>query len=128
MRTRLVKTLLVVLQAALVTGCGTLLRVGGSTASLITFEAGELRSKEEISLGELDLACSQIVEILGYKEVEVTREANRILWKARTAGGDPVLLLLIARSSERTELRIRVGVLGNEAQARLVLEQIHQSL
>ena len=45
-----------------------------------------------------------------------------------TAGGDPVDIQLIARSEEETDLRIRIGVFGNEARSRLVLEQIRQSL
>lgn len=127
MRIRSTITLLVVLQTALATGCGGLLLSGSDTSS-ITFQAGELRSDEEIPLVELDLACRDAVEILGYEEIEITREEGRILLTARTARGEPVELQLATKSSRRTELRIRIGVLGNEARSRLVLEQIHQSL
>lgn len=128
MRTRFATILLVTLLTAFAPGCGTLLLIGGSGTSAITFETGELRSNEEVPLAELDLACRKAIEMLGYEAVEMTHEADRVRLKARTAGGEPVELQLAARSSGRTELRIRVGVLGNEAQARLVLEQIHQSL
>ncbi len=121
-------TLPLVLLTALATGCGTFGLIGGSDSRPITFETGELRSNEEVPLAELDLACRKAIEMLGYEAVEMTHEADRVRLKARTAGGEPVELQLVARSSGRTELRIRVGVLGNEAQARLVLEQIHQSL
>jgi len=127
-QTRFAITLLVALLPAFALGCGTLLLIGGSGTSAITFEAGELRSNEEVSLAELDLACRKAVAILGYEKVEATHEADRVHWKARTAGGDSIELRLAAKSSKRTELRIRVGVLGNEARARLILEQIHQSL
>ena len=128
MRTRSAITLPMVLLTALATGCGTLGLIGGSNRSPITFETGELRSNEEVPLAELDLACRKAIEILGYEEIEATHEADRVHRKARMAGGDTVELQLFARSSKRTELRIRVGVLGNEARSRLVLEQIHQSL
>lgn len=128
MRTRFATTLLVILLTGFAPGCGRLLLIGGSGTSAITFETGELRSNEEVSLAELDLACRKAIEMLGYEQIEMTHEADRVRMKARTAGGEPVELQLDARSSRRTELRIRVGVLGNEAQARLVLEQIHQSL
>ena len=127
MQTRLAIVLLVVVQATLARGCGALV-LGGSRSSSITFEAGELRSNEENSLAELDLACREAVETLGYEQIQTTREEGLIRWTARTAGGESVDLQLARKSSMRTELRIRIGVLGNEAKSRLVLEQIHQSL
>jgi len=126
MRTRYAIALLIVLVSALPAGCGRLFPTHG--ASPITFEAGELRSNVEVSLDELDLACRQAIETLGYEQVETTQDAKRILWRARTASGDAVELQLAARTASKTELRIRVGVLGNEARSRLILEQIHQSL
>jgi hypothetical protein len=44
------------------------------------------------------------------------------------AGGDPVDIRLIAKDDDQTDLRIRIGVFGNEARSRLVLEQIRQAL
>lgn len=126
MRSRYAIALLIVLVSALQAGCGRLFPTHG--ASPITFEAGELRSNVEVSLDELDLACRKAIETLGYEQVETTQDTKRILWRARTASGDAVELQLAARTASKTELRIRVGVLGNEARSRLILEQIHQSL
>jgi len=127
-RTHLSTTLLVVLLTTSTAGCGALLRIGEPDPTAIRFENGELRSYEDVSLAELDLACRKAAETLGYEKIESTREAKRVHWTARTAGGEPVELDLSATSPKRTELRIRVGVLGSEARSRLVLEQIHQSL
>lgn len=109
-------------------GCGALLLVGGAGTSAIAFATGELRSTEKSALAELDAACAAAVDVLGYDEVETERTADQIRWRARTAAGDPVDIRLIARKSDRTELRIRIGVFGDEAKSRLVLEQIHQAL
>ena len=128
MRTRLAIILLAAFGTALATGCGALLRIGSSETPAIIFEAGELRSNETISLVDLDLACARTIAAMGYAEVTTTREKNRILWTARTPGGDPVEVQLAGKLSTRTELRIRIGILGNEARSRLLLEQIHQSL
>jgi len=127
-QTRLAIILLAALQTALATGCGALLQIGGPKPPAIIFEAGELQSNEPVALAKLDLACAKTIAIMGYKEVTSTREAKRVLWTARTAGGDPVEIQLTTKLSMRTELRIRIGVLGNEARSRLLLEQIHQSL
>jgi len=125
---RLSTALVIALLIALATGCGTLLKLAGSEADAIVFESGELRTIEEVPLAELDLACQKAVEMLGYEEIERTYEADSMRLTARTVGGEPVELQLAATRPRRTELRIRIGVLGNEARSRLVLEQIHQSL
>jgi hypothetical protein len=110
------------------TGCGALLLVGGAGTSAIAFATGELRSNEPTPLARLDEACATAVDVLGYDEVETTREEDRIRWRARTASGDPVDIRLHAKGPESTHLRIRIGVFGDEAKSRLVLEQIHQAL
>ena len=58
----------------------------------------------------------------------MSREADQVRFRARTAGGEPVDVRLFARGPERTDLRIRIGLLGDETTSRLVLEEIHQSL
>ena len=116
------------LVAALGTGCGALLLVGGAGTSAIAYTAGELKSNEEYSLNDLDDACRIAVNTLGYDKVETTYEKDKVRWQARTVSGDPVDIHLAAKGTNRTELRIRIGVFGDEARSRLVLEQIHQSL
>ena len=110
------------------TGCGALLLVGGAGSSAVAFATGELSVTEEVPLRELHEATRIAVETLRYRETEAVLEADRIRWRATTAGGDPVDIQLLARSPERTELRIRVGVFGSEPRSRLVLEQIRQAL
>ncbi len=113
---------------ALSPGCGALLLVGGAGTSAIAFATGELRATEPTPLAELDAACASAVDVLGYDEVETERDKDRIRWRARTAAGDPVDIRLLAKERDSTELRIRIGVFGDEAKSRLVLEQIHQAL
>ena len=128
MRTRSATTIAVLVLAVHGTGCGALLLVGGAGTSAIAFATGELRSEEEVPLAELDRACMAAIETLGYEKVIVTRDAESVRWQAETAGGEPVDIRLVEKGPDQTELRIRIGVFGNEARSRLVLEQIHQSL
>lgn len=115
--------------ALLQSGCGVLLLAGGAGTSAIAFATGELRVTEDVPLETLHEATKTAVEILRYVDVEATlEEEGRIRWRATTAGGDPVDIRLIARGDEQTDLRIRIGVFGNEARSRLVLEQIRQAL
>ncbi len=109
-------------------GCGALLLLGGAGTSAIAFATGELRSREPSPLARLDAACATAVDVLSYDAVETERDANQIRWRARTAAGDPVDIRLVAKGPDATEVRIRIGVFGDEAKSRLVLEEIHQAL
>ena len=111
-------------------GCGVLLLAGGAGTSAIAFATGELRVTEAVPIATLHEATKSAVETLRYVDVEaiLEGEGDRIRWRATTAGGDPVDIRLVARGPEQTDLRIRIGVFGNEARSRLVLEQIRQAL
>lgn len=109
-------------------GCGALLLVGGAGTSAIAFATGELRVTEEVGIEALTEATRSAIETLRYQEVDIEREPEQVRWTAQTAGGDPVDIRLAARGTERTELRIRIGVFGSEPRSRLVLEQIRQAL
>jgi hypothetical protein len=119
---------LLVMLGASPPGCGALLLLGGAGTSAIAFATGELRSTEPVPLVELDQACAKAIDSLGYDKVEVVRQAGKVRWQARTAGGDPVDIHLTAEGPDETELRIRIGVFGDETRSRLVREQIQQSL
>ncbi len=106
-----------------------LILAGGAGTSAIAFATGELRVTEGVPLEMLHEATKKAVETLRYVDVEAALvEEGRIRWTATTAGGDPVDIRLIANGEDRTDLRIRIGVFGNEARSRLVLEQIRQAL
>lgn len=109
-------------------GCGALLLVGGAGSSAIAFATGELQSTEAHPLDEFDAACAVALDEMAYSEIDVVREADRIRWRAKTSGGDPVDVRLQAKGPQETDLRIRIGVFGNESRSRLLLEQIHQAL
>jgi hypothetical protein len=110
------------------TGCGALLQLGGAETSAIVFTTGELRATEEVPLMEVHEACEVAFETLGYQEITAELDAEKILWQAKTAGGDPVDIRLKAAGPRKTAVRIRIGVVGDEARSRLVLELIRQSL
>jgi hypothetical protein len=112
----------------LLSGCGALLLVGGAGTSAIAFATGELQSTEPYSLEALDQACATALDEMAYSEIDTVREADKIRWRAKTSGGDPVDLRLQSKGPKSTDLRIRIGIFGNESRSRLLLEQIHQAL
>ncbi|HIG72465.1 MAG: DUF3568 family protein [Myxococcales bacterium] len=114
--------------AVIGTGCVALQLFAGGDDNPITFTDGELQSTESASFENLVVACRAAIEILGYDESDTLREEEHIRWQARTAGGDPVEIQLTTTDQKRIMLRIRIGIIGDEARSRLVLEEIHQSL
>ena len=125
-RRRILAILLVAMLFTAVNGCGAPARVVGPDA--IGFESGELRSIENTALSVVDEACGQAVVRLGYDDVEETRDPGSVRYRAHTAGGEPVDIKAVAQGKKRTELRIRIGLYGDEAASRLVLEEIQQAL
>lgn len=128
-RLRTARSIVLALTLAFATsGCGALLPVGGAGTSAIAFATGELTVTEAIAIGDLQAATRTAVETLRYVDADAVQDGNRIRWRATTAGGDPVDIRLISLGPLETEVHIRVGVFGNEARSRLVLEQIRRSL
>lgn len=114
--------------ASIGTGCTALQLIRGGDDNPITFAEGELQSTESASFEDLEIACRAAIDILGYDESDTLREEGHIRWQAQTAGGDPVEIHLTMASRGRIMLRIRIGMIGDEARSRLVLEEIHRSL
>ena len=106
-------------------GCGALLRLAETESDEIAFADGVLSVTEKSPLSEVHEACHRAYRALGYQEV-TNADPNRL--QAKTPSGDPVDILLTAKDPQRTELKIQIGVIGNEAHSRLLLEQIRQSI
>ena len=120
--------MIAILVTMLGSGCGFFFRFGNAEDDAIVFQNGELMSSEAQTLANVDRACGTAMQTLGYDAVQAERHEEHIDWRARTASGDLVEIRLHAKGPERTDLRIRIGVLGDEARSRLLLEEIHQSL
>jgi len=120
--------LAIALSVGLMTGCGAIMRLTSDSGEAISFANGELQSREPHAMALLDTACERAIASLGYDDVRSERGEKRVLWQARTAGGDHVEIRLSANGAKRSTLLIRVGVLGDETRSRLLLEHIQQSL
>jgi hypothetical protein len=109
-------------------GCIALPFITGRDDNPIVFAEGELRSAETASLEDLAVACRAAIDILGYDQADIFREEEQIRWQTQTAGGDPVEIHLTMAGRNPILLRIRIGIIGDEARSRLVLEEIHRAL
>jgi len=112
-------------------GCGIFLLAGGAGAGGILYATGELKASEPHPLQAVIDASRTAISELSYDPIDddratVDEKSARIV--ARTASGDDVDIRLHRRNAGRTDVRIRVGVFGDETLSRLILEKIQQLL
>jgi hypothetical protein len=131
MRTgRFVVALLVVAVALASPGC-TLLLVGAGAAAgagTVAYLQGELKANQDAPLDKVLAAAETSLKEMQYTVTEKIEAAGRAKLVARGAGDKRVEVALKALTPKATEVRIRVGVFGDEALSRQVLEKIQKRL
>ncbi len=110
-------------------GCVAALLVGGGAgAGTVAYLRGELKSTEEASIYRVLQATQQAMKDLKFT---VTNEEKGISSAKLTAYGtdDTKVEVNLENVSEKlTNVRIRVGVFGNESLSLLILERIKKHL
>jgi hypothetical protein len=95
-------------------------------AGQVEWVRGELRATEEISLDKAWEASLAAVEDLEYGVKERRKDAMAGRVVAEQADGRDVRIQLDDQGEDLTQIRIRVGVFGDETVSRAVLERIRQ--
>lgn len=116
--------------AALQTGCSmlSLADSGNSDLGSASYGRGELRSVERVWLGAAWKATLGSVRDLGYAIDKQEKESAYGEIEATGMGDRSIHILLKKQSLRVTEIRIRVGVNGDETISRLILSKIQQRL
>ena len=123
------KLLLGMLMAGILTlgsGCA-LLVVGaaaGAGAGTYAYVDGELKDTESVPYDTACAATISAMKDLGYAVVGDQRDAITAKITARTTGDKKVQITLTKQAAKVTEIRIRVGVFGEEELSRQILAQI----
>ncbi len=110
-------------------GCAAVL-VGGAAAGAgaVAYVRGELKSVEAASLDKTWTATLAAVKDLEFAVTDRSKDGLSAKLSAR-GSGDRRIQVELAKSGEKmTEVRIRVGVFGNETLSRQVLEKIKSRL
>ena len=123
---------LVVLSAAVLSlpGCALFLIGGGAAAGAgaVAYSRGQLRSVQETPFERAWDAAQAAMRDLGFVVTYQEKEPDSGKLLARTKDNGEVEIRLKAESTTATEIRIRVGWLGNEALSNVILEKIKQHL
>ena len=117
---------IMILSLTLFTGCAAVL-IGagaGAGAGTVAYVAGELKAQEEVSLNRAWNASVRAMEDLEFTITSKEKDAFNAKLTARGAGDKKIQVKLKKQVEKVTEIRIRIGVFGDESMSRQILEKI----
>lgn len=97
---------------------------GAAAVGAVRYVGGELRSTEEISLSRAWKATQLAMGDLEFHIEEKGKDAFDAELNASGASGKKIKVALKKISDKRTEVRIRIGIFGDESLSRQILEKI----
>lgn len=111
-------------------GCPLVLLGGGAAvgAGAVAYTQGELRSVEAATFERTWDAVHEATRDLGFIITDQNKEPDSASVEARTQDNKEVKIELSAKAPTATEIRIRVGMFGNEALSRVILEKIKRNI
>jgi len=127
---KLLLILLWVSAAGVQLGCVAALIGGGAVAGagMVAYAKGELRSTETVSLDQAWSATQAAMADLDFTIISRRLNAISATLVARGAGGRRVTVGVQRQVGDLTQIYVRVGVFGDEALSRLILEKINAQL
>lgn len=120
-------TLLLACLAAPTLGACIVAAAAGATAGTTLYIKGELTYTAEASLDRAWSAVKEVVEDLEYEVKDTAKDAQTAKLVAEQADGTDVTITLKLQG-ELVEFGIRVGVFGNEAQSKMIMDEIRDEL
>jgi hypothetical protein len=120
-------SLSLVLAAGGLGGC-VAVAVGAGAAGAVAYLRGELQSSVSEDVEDVILATAKAIEQLKFSQVEARKDALSGVFEARNARNDKIVITIDRQAEGLTRLRIRVGLIGNEAVSRSILSQINKNL
>ncbi|HHT9124916.1 MAG TPA: DUF3568 family protein [Candidatus Brocadiia bacterium] len=110
-------------------GCaGALLVGGGAGAGTAAYIMGELKSTEEASIEKTWQAAQKAMDDLEFLVTSKQKDALSAKLIAREANDKKIEIKLKKISESLTEVKIRVGVFGDESLSLHVLKEIRKNL
>ena len=111
----------------LLTGCAALLVGAAAGAGGVAYVQGELKVTESVSLVVAQRAAEKALTDLKLGIQKRQADGLSGVLEARTAGDQKVTVKTKRIADKSTEIGIRVGVLGDEAKSRQILNRIQAS-
>lgn len=127
MKTMTTVSCVAALIALLLQGCAALV-IGGAAAAagagVVVYKNGELKSTDSVSIDRAWAATEKAVKAMEFKPVSSAKDALGAKYEGVGAADKRVIITLKSTGEKMTEVRIRIGLVGDEASARTVLANI----
>lgn len=119
-----------VLAVILAVQCGCVAVVAGAAAGAgaVAYVRGELQAKLDRRYEVVERAANHAIEELQFKKISENKDALTAIIVARTAEDTKVQIKVLRVSDNAATVQIRVGLFGNEALSRIVLDKIKEAL
>lgn len=126
-RTLLAFLILAAAPVAWTTGC-LAVAAGAAGAGTVAYIRGELNASLNNSLDTVDRATNRAVEQLRFAKINQSSDALSRVITLRTAEDKKIEIRLSRTTDSLTQVRIRVGVFGDETVSRILLDKIKENL
>jgi hypothetical protein len=101
---------------------------GAAGAGTVAYIRGELNTSLSSSLDAVDRAANRAAEQLRFAKINESADALARVITLRTAEDKKIEVRLTRTTDTLTQVRIRVGVFGDEAISRVLLDKINANL
>ena len=110
------------------TGCAAIVIGGAAGVGSYAYLSGELKSNEPIPLSSAWNATQKAVKESGFTVTSKEKDAFYAKLIARGAKDKKVTIKLKKQSDNITEIKIRVGMMGDEVMSRQIYEEIKKQI
>lgn len=119
--------LIVCSSLTLFSGCAALLVGAAAGAGGVAYTQGELKNTESVALSTAHRAAERAVRDLKFAVLKSQLDGLSGVIEARTVSDQKITIKTKLVAAKTTEVRIRVGLLGDEAASRQILSRMQAS-
>lgn len=126
---RSVIALVLILSAPMLSGCAALVLAGAAGAAgagTVAYIKGELQTSQEVTLVRAYNAASAAMRDMEFAIIEQDKDAVNAKVVAIGVDKKKIRINMKRVSDHLTQIKIRIGILGNESLSRLILERMHK--
>lgn len=108
-------------------GCVAVVAAGGAAGG-VAYAKGELRTLFEEDVEAVNEAVVEAGDGLGLKQISAEGDRMSGKYVYRNAQDEKITITTESETSETTELRIRIGLFGDQQKSQLILQEIRKEL
>ncbi|HKJ91081.1 MAG TPA: DUF3568 family protein [Oceanipulchritudo sp.] len=119
--------LVILLILPVLQGCVAVVAAGGAAGG-VAYVRGELRTLLEEEVEAVNEAVVEAGDSLGLKRISAEGDRMSGKYVYRNAQDEKITITTTSETSETTELRIRIGLFGDQQKSQFILREIRKEL